>query len=112
MPKCAYSFVGVATPFKLNPRCRWFVSGDPPPGMKYLTQLQKSQDALIISSLSYCLQDDECFDLLLGGLALAFVLSLASVIPIIYICKMSECAHRGDNATVVTRQRLFRSFKP
>eukprot|EP00798_Chlamydomonas_sp_ICE-L_P023008 gene23009-30200_t len=57
------------------------------------------------------LEDDECFDLLLGALALAFILSLASVIPIIYICKMSECAHRKDNTTVVTRQRLFRSFK-
>jgi len=33
--------VGVAPPFKLNPLCHCFVSGDPPPGVKVLSQLKK-----------------------------------------------------------------------
>ena len=45
------------------------------------------------------MQDDECFDLLLGALALAFVLSLASAIPIFVVCRMAECKQEGGNST-------------
>ena len=36
-----YSFVGVAMPFELNPRCHWFVPVpvDPPRGVKILSQI-------------------------------------------------------------------------
>lgn len=33
------------------------------------------------------LSPDECFDVLLGALGLGFVLSLASAVPIFYVCR-------------------------
>lgn len=39
----------------------------------------------------YQLPDDACNELWLGAFALALVLSLASTIPIVYICRLPEC---------------------
>lgn len=41
------------------------------------------------------LPDDECLDLWWGAFALALILSLASAIPIVYICKLPSCGNRG-----------------
>lgn len=43
------------------------------------------------------LPDDQCFDILIGALAVGFVLSLASAVPIFIVCQMKACANR--NAT-------------
>ncbi|KAG2425529.1 hypothetical protein HXX76_013573 [Chlamydomonas incerta] len=52
-----------------------------------------------------CLQlhltDDQCFDVLLGALGAGFVLSLASAIPIFFVCRLPECA--GRNVTAALR---------
>lgn len=43
------------------------------------------------------LDDDQCFDLMLGALGLGFVLSLASAVPIFFVCRLMECAHRNTS---------------
>lgn len=47
------------------------------------------------------LSDDQCFDLLVGSLGLGFVLSLASAIPIFYVCKLAQCAQRNGTAVIL-----------
>lgn len=39
------------------------------------------------------LDDAGCFDILVGALAVGFVLSLASAVPIFVVCQMAACAH-------------------
>ncbi|PNW70927.1 hypothetical protein CHLRE_17g739350v5 [Chlamydomonas reinhardtii] len=46
------------------------------------------------------LTDDQCFDVLLGALAAGFVLSLASAIPIFFVCRLPECANRNVTAAL------------
>ncbi|MEW5298553.1 MAG: hypothetical protein WDW36_001664 [Sanguina aurantia] len=48
------------------------------------------------------LDDDACFDLFLGALGLGMVLSLASAVPIFFVCRLQQCA-RGTNATALFR---------
>ncbi|CAL8465544.1 g5080 [Coccomyxa elongata] len=43
----------------------------------------------------YSLPDDQCNELWYGAFALAMVLSLASAIPIVFVCRLPECA-RGS----------------
>lgn len=45
----------------------------------------------------YQLPDEECFDLMLGVLALGFVLSLSSAYPIFRVCRMYQCEHHRPN---------------
>ncbi|BDA49926.1 hypothetical protein COCOBI_15-0540 [Coccomyxa sp. Obi] len=40
----------------------------------------------------YSLPDDQCNELWYGAFALAMVLSLASAIPIVFVCRLPECA--------------------
>lgn len=42
----------------------------------------------------YQLPDEECFDLMLGVLAVGYLLSLASAWPIFKVCRLYECSHR------------------
>lgn len=44
------------------------------------------------------LPDDQCFDLMLGALGLGFVLSLASAVPIFYVCRLMQCAQHNGTA--------------
>ena len=39
-PEGAYYFVGRVTPIELDPRCCWFVSGDLPLGVQFLSSLK------------------------------------------------------------------------
>ena len=41
------------------------------------------------------LPDDTCTDLWWGAFALAMVMSLASAVPIVYLCRLPECGRRG-----------------
>ncbi|GIL48905.1 hypothetical protein Vafri_5285 [Volvox africanus] len=51
------------------------------------------------------LTDDVCFDVLLGALGAGFVLSLASAVPIFFLCRLPECA--GRNVTTALMQLLL-----
>ncbi|GIL69113.1 hypothetical protein Vretimale_17314 [Volvox reticuliferus] len=51
------------------------------------------------------LTDDVCFDVLLGALGAGFVLSLASAVPIFFLCRLPECA--GRNVTTALVQLLL-----
>ncbi|GAX86300.1 hypothetical protein CEUSTIGMA_g13712.t1 [Chlamydomonas eustigma] len=44
------------------------------------------------------LDDTQCFDLMLGALGVGFVLALAASIPIFFVCRLMECAHRTNTS--------------
>lgn len=44
------------------------------------------------------LTDDQCFDVLLGALGAGFALSLASAVPIFFVCRLPQCAGRNTTA--------------
>lgn len=52
------------------------------------------------------LPDEQCFDLMLGILAVAMVLSLASALPIFKVCRMYQCEHRRPQPPWVPAVRL------
>lgn len=41
------------------------------------------------------LPDQECLDLWWGAFALALMLSLASAVPIVHLCRLPECGRRS-----------------
>lgn len=44
------------------------------------------------------LTDDQCFDVLLGALGAGFALSLASAVPIFFVCRLPQCAGRNTTS--------------
>ncbi|KAG1666006.1 hypothetical protein FOA52_010916 [Chlamydomonas sp. UWO 241] len=46
------------------------------------------------------LPDDQCFDVMLGALGVGFFLSLGAAIPIFFVCRLMDCAHRNTTAAV------------